>query len=328
MRILFFMGKGGVGKTTSAAAFGILLAKKGRKTLIASLDPAHNLGDVFNEKLGEEPKKITKNLWALEVDFEATIVRQLKELADKIKSFYGYLRVLNLDKYVDTLRYSPGVEEYAVLEKIIEIIRERGQDHDVIIFDTPPTGLTLRMMVLPFINKMWIERLIELRKAILERRRAIARIVGEKPRAIIEGKEYEMAIEESEDPVFKELVSLKKETDDIISILQNVETTGIIMVINPEVLPVVEAQRACETLKKFNLPIKAVIINKVIQLTTEIKELKSKLEEQSRAIDLAKKVFRGLHMVEVPLLPREPRGVKALEEYANYLSSLIEVLSL
>ncbi len=329
-KIYFFIGKGGVGKTTCAAAFALSLANKGYKTLITSLDPAHNLGDVLDRKVGEEPTKIVDNLYAMEVDFEKMIMKHLKELSNRIKDTYGYLRVFNLDKYIDTLRHSPGVEEYATLEKIIEIIKRNtdNKEYDVLIFDTPPTGLTIRIMALPSISLIWIKKLIELRLKILERRRAIERITGEKIKAIIAGKELEISSIPEEDPIYKELVELYNEIDTINKILTDGEVTSVILVVNPELLPVIEASRAYNFLRKLNIPIKSVIINKVLREKEMIlpNELRIKIELQKKALKKVNEIFQGLRMITIPLFSREPRGLKDLGTLSKYLYKLYEGL--
>jgi len=203
--------KGGVGKTTTAAAYALLRGLRGSKTLIVSLDPAHNLGDVLGMELGKSVRQVHENVWALEVDFDEVIAKHLKTLTDRIKDAYAYLRVLNLDRYIDVLRHSPGVEEYAVLEKIQEIIKESKGEYDVIVFDTPPTGLTIRMMILPFVNRTWIEKLIELRRAILRHREMVVRMSGEEPVANVGGREERLAIREEEDLIMKELFHIPLE---------------------------------------------------------------------------------------------------------------------
>ncbi|NPA97092.1 MAG: ArsA family ATPase [Crenarchaeota archaeon] len=323
MEIHFFIGKGGVGKTTSAAAYALARSRRGARTFIVSLDPAHNLGDVLGTELGEDAKKVCDNLWASEVDFDAVIARHLKSVAEKIKDAYAYLRVLNLDKYIDTLRYSPGVEEYAVLEKITEIVRKEGKKYEVIVFDTPPTGLTIRMLVLPFINRSWIEKLIELRRAILHHRAMVARLSGEEPKVVIGGKEESLPIDESSDPIMKELKAMLRESEELISMLRDPSTTSVHVVVNPETLPVLEAERACSVLRKFGIPVKSVIVNKVLPEKSLGEEMKAKLEDQKRAMELIKEKFPGLKVVYVPMLPFEPRGIDKLMGYARYIEPLL-----
>ncbi len=323
--IRFFLGKGGVGKTTSAAAYSLYKALQGKRVLVVSLDPAHNLGDVFDTELGDEPVKLMDNLVAIEVDYDRMIKKHLKELTEKIKDIYGYLKIFNLDKYVDVLKHSPGVEEQASLEKIIEIVRKYGvgeKAFDIIVFDTPPTGLTLRIMALPTISLIWIERLIKLRLAILERRKTISSITGEQFEIEIAGKKFKVPTSIKEDPIFKELTKLKDEYNWINKRLIDPRTTAAIMVINPETLPVLEAYRAVIFLKKINVPVTHLIVNKVFELDTIPERLRPRIEEQEKALSLAKEKFPGLEMIKIPYLEREPRGLDMLKRVAEYLSSV------
>ena len=321
----FFMGKGGVGKTTTSAAFALYLAKLGKKVLIVSLDPAHNLGDVLDVKLGEEHTKVTENLWASEIDFDKMVRDYMKSLADKIKDMYGYLKIFNLEGYVDTLRYSPGVEEHATLEKIKEIItkNQKKWGYEVVIFDTPPTGLTVRIMALPTITLVWLEKLMELRLAILGRRKMLERFTGQKPKVVIGGKEVEVATEPEEDPVYKELKAMKEEVLWLKGVLTDPSITSVVMVVNPEVLPVLEAERACSFLRKVGVPVKHVIVNKVLRLGSVPEELKEKLREQNEALKLVEEKFPGIDKHEIPYLPWEPRGVDKLLQVAEYLKGML-----
>ncbi len=323
--IRFFLGKGGVGKTTSAAAYSVNKALQGKRVLVVSLDPAHNLGDVFDTELGDDPVKLMDNLVAIEVDYDKMIKKHLKELTEKIKDIYGYLKIFNLDKYVDVLKHSPGVEEQASLEKIIEIVRKYGvgdKAFDIIVFDTPPTGLTLRIMALPTISLIWIERLIKLRLAILERRKTISSITGEQFEIEIAGRKFKVPISVKEDPIFKELMKLKDEYNWINKRLTDPNTTAAIMVINPETLPVLEAYRAVNFLKKINVPVTHLIVNKVLELDTVPERLRPRIEEQEKALALAREKLPGLEMIKIPYLEREPRGLQMLKRVAEYLSPI------
>ena len=117
----FFLGKGGVGKTTLSAAFSLSLARSGKKVLIASLDPAHNLGDVYRTELKDTPVTVEPNLDALEVDLAAWVDKYLDESRRELKTTYSYAGTLNLDSFFDIMKYSPGTEEYAVLWAIEHI---------------------------------------------------------------------------------------------------------------------------------------------------------------------------------------------------------------
>ena len=316
-RVLFFIGKGGVGKTTGSAAVSVTLSKKGYKTLIVSIDPAHNLGDVFEVKLNDKPKQIAENLYALELDMEKLIKAYLKHLEENLKHMYRYLTVINLEKYFEVLRFSPGIEEYATLEAIREIL-QRGEEWDIIIFDTPPTGLTLRVLALPEIALIWTKKLIEIRKKILEKRRAIENIQGER-KFVIEGEEYKLPSREEEDPVMKELKQYKAEITFVRNVITNPKKSSTIAVMNPEMLPLYETERAYEALRKFKIPFNLMVVNKVIELEEGVPRIRVKMETQRKVLEEIGKKFKGIDIVTVPMFEEEPRGLKWLEKVGGLI---------
>jgi len=316
-RVVFVIGKGGVGKTTTSASLAVALSKKGYKTLIVSLDPAHNLGDVFMEKLTDKPKKLAENLYASELDMEKLIQSYLKHLETSLKHMYRYLTVINLEKYFEVLSYSPGIEEYATLEAIREILNESSQ-WDVIIFDTPPTGLTLRVLALPKISLIWADKLIEIRRKILHRRKVIANIKGEETYSV-DGEEFKLPKEEAEDPVMKELLQYRSEVEAVEKTIADPDRTSVIAVMNPEMLPLYETERAYESLKKFGIPLNLIVINKVIELREEIPELKVKMEAQKAVLEEIEKKFKNVDILKVPMFPEEPRGMEWLEKLGGMI---------
>ncbi len=316
-RVLFFIGKGGVGKTTGSAAVSVTLSKKGYKTLIVSIDPAHNLGDVFEVKLNDKPKQIAENLYAMELDMEKLIKAYLKHLEENLKHMYRYLTVINLEKYFEVLRFSPGIEEYATLEAIREIL-QRGEEWDIIIFDTPPTGLTLRVLALPEIALIWTKKLIEIRKKILEKRRAIENIQGER-KFVIEGEEYKLPSREEEDPVMKELKRYKAEIAFVRGVITSPKKTSVIAVMNPEMLALYETERAYEALRKFKIPFNLVVVNKVIELEEEVPRIRVKIEAQRKVLEEIGEKFKGVELVTVPMFEEEPRGLEWLEKVGGLI---------
>ena len=113
-KYLYFVGKGGVGKSTCSSSTALALAEKKNKTLIVSLDPAHNLSDIFETSLEDKPKEIKESLYAMEINLEQRVEKSLKKTIGMMKNLYSYLNVINLEGMFDTLRFSPGMEEYAV----------------------------------------------------------------------------------------------------------------------------------------------------------------------------------------------------------------------
>lgn len=255
MKILFFTGKGGVGKSTMAAAAAWQLSQK-KRVLIVSLDPAHNLGDIFGVTIGDKKTQYAESLFLKEIDLRKLSKEYLKREISVLTDTYRYLQTLNLDNYFSVLKYSPGIEEYALLTSIEKTIREE-KDFDFIIFDTPPTGLTLRFLALPSITITWIDRLIQIRRTILEKRHTIHRIRG-----TLDDKETILDYSEKDDDVLKRLKRLNDNYQSLNAILQG-KDSSIILVYNPDILSLRESGRLMEGLHDLRLPLRMLINNKV-----------------------------------------------------------------
>ncbi len=266
MKILFFTGKGGVGKSTLAAAAAWQLSRK-RRVLIVSLDPAHNLGDIFGVAIKGRRRRFTPSLHLDEVDLRkmarAYLERETKVLTDT----YNYLTTLNLDRYFSVLKYSPGIEEYALLTSIEKTIREE-KGFDYLIFDTPPTGLTLRFLALPQVTVTWIDRLAAIRRQILEKRYTIQKIRHPRP----EGKEtgeIKLPFREDEDEIMRRLKTLHDHYRQLTGILQGADC-GVVLVGNPDLLSRRESERLIEGLRELKLPLRLLIQNKVTAANEKI----------------------------------------------------------
>lgn len=249
MKVLFFTGKGGVGKSTLAAAASWQLAEKFKVRLI-SLDPAHNLGDIFRVTIGKKGTWFSDRLLIEEVDVKEKASIYLSRETSLLEETYSYLKVLDLDKYFSLLQYSPGIEEHALLLALEEAIHQ-SETFNYVIFDTPPTGLTLRFLALPRLTLSWIERLIAIRKRILEKRETIAKLSGEKA--------GENAIE---DPIMKRLKELRDRYERLVQIF-GTDACGAIVVFNPDLLSVKEAGRLLEGLRVVGINVELCIQNKV-----------------------------------------------------------------
>lgn len=167
--IHFFIGKGGVGKSTTSALTALYFARRGRKTLLVSMDPAHNQRDLFEADFSEKPKKVLTNLAVKEIDTDYWIHRYLSETREQIRKTYIYESAFNLQKHFKVLQFSPGMEEYALLAAF-ENVLHKAMDKDVIIFDMAPTALTLRFFSLPGVTLVWLEELLKLRSLICRKK--------------------------------------------------------------------------------------------------------------------------------------------------------------
>lgn len=303
VRIVYSIGKGGVGKTTCAGALALTSART-QRTLVVSLDPAHNLGDVLGRSLSGDVSEITLGLWATEVDMNAAIVRYLSASTQQLKGMYSYLKTINIDGYLDAMKLSPGIEEYATLQVMEELLREAEGRYDVVVFDTPPTGLTLRVLSLPRVSLMWGERLAGLRREILDRRKIVKNIHGER-KYVIDGVEQTLASDEQSDAVMGELKRYIDRMGQLRALQADQRVSRVMPVMNPDRLSLFETQRALTTLQSLGMSIGPLIINKV-----GLKEV-----DQETVVSIGRQL--GLPTRSMPFFSAEPVGVEALERLAN-----------
>jgi arsenite-transporting ATPase len=291
MKVLFFTGKGGVGKSTMAAASAWQLSQKFR-VLIVSLDPAHNLGDIFGTVIKDGKTKFTDTLYLEEVNLRKLSREYLQKEINVLSSTYRYLQVLNLDNYFSILKYSPGIEEYALLTSIEKTIRDET-GFDYIIFDTPPTGLTLRFLALPKVTITWIDRLIGIRRQILEKRYTIHRIRG-----TLSSEETVLDYKEKDDDILKRLWKLSDNYQTLNRTLCGSDC-HVVVVFNPDILSLKESKRLIEGLSDLGLPLRLLINNKVTEANEEMagyveKQMKGMAQDVPlERIHLAKTLLDG-----------------------------------
>jgi arsenite-transporting ATPase len=246
---IFFMGKGGVGKSTSAALTSVYLAQQGHKVLVASLDPAHNQSDIFQRQLSDKPVELAHNLRVLEVDQDFWIKRYLKGVHDQINRTYAYLTALNLDKYFSVIKHSPGLEEYALILAFKDICEDFARN-DFLIFDMPPTALSIKFFSLPTLSLIWIEHLLELREEIIKKRDLITKIKL-------------MKTEIERDKVLKKIKDLRQDYEILKDTFENREQTQINLVLNPDKLSFAESIRILHNLKDIKISLNHLIYNKM-----------------------------------------------------------------
>ena len=246
---VFFLGKGGVGKSTSAALTALFLARRGLRTLIVSLDPAHNQADIFETRLCDKPRRILPNLWGIEVDQSYWIRRYLKDIHRQIQRTYTYLTAFNLEKYFKVIKHSPGLEEYALILAYQEILRRFG-DHDVLIFDMAPTALSLKFFNLPRLSLIWVEHLLALRQEIIKKRDLITKI-----------KLINTEVEQ--DKIINHIHMSMRDYQDLKRIFEDTDNTSIYLVLNPDKLSMAESLRIFDGLNEIDIPLNRVVYNKV-----------------------------------------------------------------
>lgn len=250
MKVIFFTGKGGVGKSTSSALFASKLAAMGKRVFLNSIDPAHNLHDIFECRLGAMAKEIAPGLTIMETDLDFWVKKYLKDTEREFKDIYRYQEAFNLHKYFNTLKYSPGLEEYAVLLALQDSI-EKYSDRDYIVFDTPPTALTLKFLALPSVSLLWLEELLKFREMILEKKGIISKIL----------KKGENGASET-DPVLKRINGLIETYRSLADLFRDGEKTKVFLVLNPDRLSLSESRDIHKRLKSLGIGLPFVVYNK------------------------------------------------------------------
>jgi len=268
---LFYLGKGGVGKSTISSLNALENSNRGKQVLIVSLDPAHNLADIFKISLSDKPNKIKENLIGIEINLNAWIKKYLNQIELKLKNTYQYLSALNLEDHFNIIRYSPGIEEYALLLAYDFIIR-KYEGKDIIIFDMPPTALTLKFFSLPGLSLLWLEKLMQLRNEIIEKRQILTKIKFGK-------KDIET------DKILNSLSDQIKLYSKINASFHNQDQTQLNLVINADQLSLSESQLIISRLKELNLEVSHIILNKSGTLDKEIPDMfkKQSLSRYSQA---------------------------------------------
>lgn len=246
-KIIFFTGKGGVGKSTLSALSALNLSNSDKQTLLVSLDPAHNLQDIFQLSFSEKAKTINNKLSVIQIDIEKQTHDYLKNTIEKIERVYQYQTAFSIKNYFKILKHAPGMEEYALLLAFGKIIN-KYPEKEYLIFDMPPTALSLRFFSLPENSLIWIKELSKLRKAIIEKKEIISKIKFGK-------KEIET------DKVNNQLHVLDNEHSKIQKILKS-ENSKINVVLNQDDLSINEAQRIKTSLEDLQLNVFRFIQNK------------------------------------------------------------------
>jgi arsenite-transporting ATPase len=244
-----------VGKTTLSSATAYALSRQGKRVLIASLDPAHNLGDVFGIRLRNEPMPMAEGLDGIEVDVAEWVTRYLDESRREIKATYAYNMSLNLDSLLDILKYAPGTEEYAVLWAIEHVQQAYAGAYDTIVFDTPPTALALRFLAMPSLSILWMQALAKLRGQILAKRQTLLKVNPTAP--VLKG-----ATDKREDRVYGKLTSIQRRLHSLHDLFTRDSYLTVVM--NPDELSLAESLRIREELDRLGLRLRSVCLNKAV----------------------------------------------------------------
>ncbi|MES3516320.1 MAG: ArsA family ATPase [Natronomonas sp.] len=306
-RYVLYGGKGGVGKTTCAAATALGFADGGESTLVVSTDPAHSLSDAFEADVGSEPTPIdgVEGLWAVEVDPEDRIDRYQEGLG----SVFGELEDLGIDFGEEDLDdifeagVAPGADEVAALDLFVDYMNDPRFDR--VVFDTAPTGHTLRLLKLPEVAGTAVGKLAGLRSQV--------QTLADSARAFLGGGDGNGEPSESD----VDLGETQRRLERVASTLRDPELTEFRVVFIPETMAVLETERLLGQLEEFEVPVGQAVANKVIENPTPGCELcESTKESHERHIADAEERF-GLPVTRVPRIGGEVYGIDGLRQVAE-----------
>lgn len=294
--LVFFGGKGGVGKTTCAAAWAIDSAERALRTLVVSTDPAHSLGDVLQRPLAAHRRRIMPGLDALELSPDQALRDYLAEVRANLRALVApELRQLALEQ-VDAAAHAPGCEEAALLDALARTVLDVGPEYDLVVFDTAPSGHTLQLLTLPETMATWSERMLaqrrESRSQWLERRPAV------EPAA--------------EDRLATVLARRQQRYARLRARLHDQDGCQFIAVLNPDTLSLAETERLLDQLRDQRIHVQRIIINQVVSADAKGDYGERVRALQAEALRRIRQRFGHLVLTELPQQTSRLEGIAAL----------------
>lgn len=317
-KVLFFGGKGGVGKTVTASATALHQARTGRNVLLVSTDPAHNLGHLWDQPVGDEPVEVFRtqdgagSVHGVEIDPQATIDQYLAEVGQTLRDFMPEHLHPQVTKHLELAAQTPGTHESAMLERMAIIIEEGLQHYDLVVFDTAPTGHTARLMALPEIMTFWTEGLLT--------RRTKAEKFGAAIRALDGDDDPQSASGANRDRRIRQMLYRRKTRFETMrNVLTDAKLTSFVIVLIPERVPVLETIELYESLRETGIDVGGFVINRVSP-TDAGEFLASRREREEHHITALRTQLPKVPVDIVPLLIRDLVGTAALTELSEQLS--------
>jgi len=317
--IIFVGGKGGVGKTTTAAALASYYASQQKKTLIVSTDPAHSLGDVLNIRLSNEKTAVTPYLDAIELNPDIIVDAHFAQVERTISAYANPDMMPKIREHLRLSKSAPGAQEAAMLESMCQhLVSAADANYEHIIFDTAPTGHTLRLLVLPEMMGAWTDGLLA-----QQRRQAKLRSVANhldshnqksnqkdidndvpNPFAANKTDRWEQAVS-----VLEKRKALFRQAGIL---LHDRSQTAIVLVMTADVLPLAETKRAIEQLEDSKLMPAAIVVNQLITPIQADEFWQHRAERQQQLMHDIEKIFTNYPLYPIYLQKTDVRGTGAL----------------
>jgi arsenite-transporting ATPase len=295
LQVLFFGGKGGVGKTTLASAAAVLRARAGHRTLLVSTDAAHSTGDMLGTELGDEPRAVLPKLEAVEIDPAVEADRYIAEVKGRIAEVTPPRLVAEVERQIDIARVTPGAEDAALFLRFARYVEEAGRRWERIVFDTAPLGHTLRLLALPEQMTAWMSGLALRRRKVRALSRMWRTVAG-----------AAAGDDGGPDPVLDALEARIASFRRMREVLTDPTRAAFVFVATPERLPLLETERGVTALGRHGIPIGGVVVNRV----------RGGGEDGRRDREYAarfRRLFDGYLVHVVPELPGEVHGMDGVE---------------
>ncbi|XP_024018959.1 ATPase ARSA2 isoform X2 [Morus notabilis] len=293
LKWVFVGGKGGVGKTTCSSILSILLSTVRSSVLIISTDPAHNLSDAFQQRFTKTPTLVNgfSNLYAMEVD--PTVENEEGGGTE------------GMDSLVSELANAiPGIDEAMSFAEMLKLVQT--MDYSVIVFDTAPTGHTLRLLQFPSTLEKGLAKIMSLKSKFGGMISQMTRLFG-------------VDDEFGEEAILGKLEGMKDVIEQVNRQFKDPDLTTFVCVCIPEFLSLYETERLVQELTKFEIDTHNIIINQVLydEEDVESKLLKARMRMQQKYVDQFYMLYDDFHITKLPLLPQEVTGVEALESFSS-----------
>jgi arsenite/tail-anchored protein-transporting ATPase len=303
-QVVFFGGKGGVGKTTCSAAFALAASRRGQRILLVSTDPAHSTADIFQAPIGPVERELQPRLTALEIDAEGEASRYIGGVKRDIERMFSPGVIREAHRQIEMAAASPGLLEVALLDRMIDLILNRSGAYDTIVLDTAPTGHTLQLLRMPDAITTWIQALVRHRRAILE---------------IDRGAEQTLEAAAAADPVLAALERRHQRLVQLRRIMTDRSRTSFVFVMIPERLAIEETARAAEQLADTGVDVAGLVVNRVLPDGLEGAFYRSRKAQEEIYLAEIDRRFARLPRVRVRQLPRDVYGLESLALVSDQL---------
>ena len=308
---VFFGGKGGVGKTTVSCAYARKCAAAGVETLVVSTDPAHSVSDVFDQQFGDAPESVdgVDGLSALEIDPEDEVTAHLDDIRNRLSDQVSASMVNEINKQLEMAHQTPGAYESALFDRFVEVMRD-SDPYDRVVFDTAPTGSTLRLLGLPEFLESWVDRLMHKRRQSIDLFEKAA-VGNNEPRRVMDG-----------DPVLARLQERKEFFEYAGGALR--EDAAFFLVLNPDQLSVNETERAISDMADENLEVRGLVANKLTPSPDDdengrgARYLRDRVETEHERLTQVRESLDAPLLAEIQSRTREVKG-DLLAEVADEL---------